>query len=103
MVLAGLIATVDATKRALTEQTFLFFGAGMASVGCAELLVLAMRRSGLTDTEARARIWMMDSKGLLVSSRPASEISKEKQAFVHDGPVWPRRSASRMDGRGVGG
>ena len=97
------MATVDFTQRPLHEQTFLFFGAGMASVGCAELLVLAMRRSGLTDAQARGRIWMMDSKGLLVKSRPVAEISKEKLAFVQEGPVhgcahrrWrPWRAANR--------
>ena len=89
--LAGLLATVDITGKPLAAQTYLFFGAGEASIGCAELLVLALRRGGLTDAQARARIWMMDSKGLLVKSRPLETLSKEKQAFLQDAPVRRRR------------
>lgn len=46
----------------LEMHTYLFFGAGQTALGCASLLVTALAAEGLTEKEARARIWMMDSK-----------------------------------------
>ncbi len=46
----------------LTKQRFLFFGAGQANIGCAALLLAALRDEGLSEREARSHIWMMDSK-----------------------------------------
>ena len=105
MVVGGLFSTVDVTNVPLRDQTFLFYGAGMASLGCAELLVNALRRDGLTDAQARARIWMMDSKGLLVASRPRSDFIAQKLPFVRDGPVRLRggwRRPIRVDAAATG-
>ena len=46
----------------LKKQHFLLFGAGQANIGSARLLVRAMTMEGLTQDEARARIWLFDSK-----------------------------------------
>lgn len=37
-----------------------------ASIGIAQLLALAMKGEGLPPEEAYSRIWMVDSKGLIV-------------------------------------
>ena len=37
-----------------------------ASIGIANLLVMAMEQEGVSTEEARSRIWMVDSGGLLV-------------------------------------
>jgi malic enzyme len=49
----------------LGQQTFLFYGAGQTALGCADLLMAAMtseKGPGMAETEAAARIWLMDSK-----------------------------------------
>ena len=46
----------------LADQTFLFFGAGQANIGAAQLLTLALAQEGLSAAEARSRIWLMDSQ-----------------------------------------
>ena len=46
----------------LADQTFLFFGAGQANIGAAQLLTLALARNGLSAAEARSRIWLIDSQ-----------------------------------------
>lgn len=49
----------------LRDQKIVFVGSGSAGCGIAELIISAMIAQGLTDTEARARIFMVDRYGLL--------------------------------------
>lgn len=59
-------------------------GAGGAAVGIADLLVTAMLHSDptLTSEEARKRIWLVDSQGLVTSCR--TEDLKHKKAYAHE-------------------
>jgi malate dehydrogenase (oxaloacetate-decarboxylating) len=50
----------------LREQTIVFVGAGSAGCGIAELTINAMISEGLSDAQARARVFMVDQYGLLV-------------------------------------
>ena len=80
-VLSGLLGALRQRGVApLEQQRFLFFGAGQANLGCAELLVLALKRRGLSDAEARWRIWLVDSQGLVAADR--SQLSAGKAAFA---------------------
>ena len=47
---------------ALTEQTFLLLGAGQANIGSARLLQKALQADGLSEAQARERLWLFDSK-----------------------------------------
>ncbi len=49
----------------LCDQKIVFVGSGSAGCGIAELIISAMIAQGLTETEARARIFMVDRYGLL--------------------------------------
>lgn len=67
----------------LKRQKFLFFGAGQASLGTARLLVQLMQAvGGMTVEEARSRIWMMDSKGLVEKGR--GDLSAEKAQYAQE-------------------
>ncbi|NQW28941.1 MAG: NAD-dependent malic enzyme [Ignavibacteria bacterium] len=79
---AGVIAALRFTNRKLSDQTYLFFGAGSAGIGIADLLSTAMLKDGLTIEEARKRCWLVDSKGLVESSR--TDLSDSKKKFAHD-------------------
>ena len=79
---SGLIAAMRFKEQRLQDQTFLFFGAGSAGIGIANLLCAAMEKEGVTNEEARQRCWLVDSKGLVVSSR--QDLTPAKQAFAHD-------------------
>ena len=83
--LAGILTALKASGRKLTEHTFLFQGAGQAAVGIALLIAMAMeKREGVTREEALARIWLRDSKGLVVKDRPEGGISEPKEPFAHE-------------------
>ncbi|KAK7108037.1 NADP-dependent malic enzyme-like [Littorina saxatilis] len=79
---AGVFASLRITGKKLTENTFVFLGAGEASIGIAELLALAMREEGLSREESYKRIWLVDSKGLIISDRPTGGINHHKEPFT---------------------
>lgn len=63
-----LLAASDVTDIPLKDATIAFLGAGSAGVGIAEQLVRLMIRQGLSETEARGRIYMVDRNGLLTDA-----------------------------------
>ena len=79
---AGVFSALRVTRKRMAEQTFLCLGAGEAASGISELLAAAMAADGLTPEQARARCWMVDSKGLVVASR--SGLAEHKKAFAHE-------------------
>ena len=68
--LAGLLAALQMIDKPLTEQRVLFLGAGSAGTGIAGLIISAMKGKGLSDADARKRIAMFDTQGLVVEGRP---------------------------------
>ena len=82
VVLAGIYSALRITGQGLAAQKFLFFGAGEAGTGVANLIVAALKEEGLSDAEARARFWFIDSKGLVVKSR--SDLAEHKLPYAHD-------------------
>lgn len=72
-----------ASGRPLHDQRILFFGAGSAGVGVAVQLKSFFTRQGLTDDEARERIWLCDSKGLVTKDR-GDKLPAHKVHFARD-------------------
>ena len=70
--LAGIFSSIKVTNTNLVDNTFLFYGAGEAAIGTASLIVLAMTKQGLTEEQAREKIWLIDSKGLIVKVNETS-------------------------------
>ena len=80
--LAGLLSSQRITKRDLEDEKILFYGAGTAGIGIANLYVTALTKKGYSKEEARSRCWFVDSKGLVVSSR--KNLSRNKLPFAHE-------------------
>uniref|UniRef100_A0A8C7CWA2 Malic enzyme n=1 Tax=Oncorhynchus kisutch TaxID=8019 RepID=A0A8C7CWA2_ONCKI len=83
--LAGLLAAQRAIGKPITEHRILFCGAGEAALGIASLITMSMVEKGLTQDEARKKIWMFDKDGLLVKGR-SQETDSNQEAFVHESP-----------------
>lgn len=71
--MAGILSGLRITNQPLRDQRLLLAGAGAAAHGIADLFVAALCSEGLSPTEARARVWMMDSHGLVTRGRPGLE------------------------------
>ena len=92
--LAGIVSALRVSGAKLTDQKILFFGAGEAAAGIADLVVAAMVAQGLTEPEARRRNWLIDSRGLVVGSR--TDLAEHKRAYAHDhAPIGDFLSAIR--------
>ena len=80
--LAGLFSALRITGAPLEEQKVLFFGAGEAATGIADLIVSAMTAQGLTHEQAMRNCWLHDSQGLVVASR--KNLAQHKLAYAHE-------------------
>ncbi|KAL6972756.1 malate dehydrogenase (oxaloacetate-decarboxylating) (NADP(+)) [Sarracenia purpurea var. burkii] len=84
VVLAGLMAALKLVGGTLAEHTFLFLGAGEAGTGIAELIAMEMsKQTEVPVEESRKKIWLVDSKGLIVSSRMKS-LQHFKKPWAHE-------------------
>ena len=59
----------------------MFYGAGTAGIGIAELFVAALQKDGLSEDEARSKCWFIDSQGLVVKGR--EKLTRSKLPFAH--------------------
>ncbi|CAA2977594.1 NADP-dependent malic enzyme-like isoform X2 [Olea europaea subsp. europaea] len=84
VVLAGLIAALKVVGGTLADHTFLFLGAGEAGTGIAELIALEIsKKTDAPIEETRKQVWLVDSKGLVVTSRKES-LQHFKQPWAHE-------------------
>ena len=85
--LAGVYSALKITGQKLTDQKFLFLGAGEAGIGIGDLIASAMADAGLSASEARERCWFVDSTGLVVQSR--DDLAAHKLPYAHDHAFIP--------------
>ena len=79
--LAAIIAAMKIKRETLDKQVFLIHGAGAGGVGIAEQIEIALIEGGLTYEEARARIFTVDSQGLVATDR---DLEPYKRKFAKD-------------------
>lgn len=64
-----LMAACQARDETIADQRVVFVGAGSAGCGIAEQVVVAMQAEGLSETQARRRVFMVDREGLVTSDQ----------------------------------
>jgi malate dehydrogenase (oxaloacetate-decarboxylating) len=77
---ATLLAAVYATGIPLREQTIAMFGTGSAGTGILDLLIAEMKEQGLSDEQARKRIYAFNHLGLLIEG--CEGIKPGQEAFL---------------------
>ena len=80
MALAGLLAATEQGKT-LKEQVFLVSGAGAGGIGVAQQVRNGLVRLGMSAAEAHKRIFVLDSRGLILDDREGLEDYKKE--FAH--------------------
>lgn len=78
--LAGLVNACRLKGERLRDQRVVIHGAGAGGVGVAWAIREGMVRDGLSREEASARMFVLDSKGLLTDARKFEDY---KQSFAH--------------------
>lgn len=81
---AGLLASKRVTGKKISENSFVFLGAGEAAIGIADLVVKAMQAEGCGLQEARDKIWLFDIDGLLAKGRPEGRLGGHKAFYAKD-------------------
>jgi malate dehydrogenase (oxaloacetate-decarboxylating)(NADP+) len=82
--LAGLIAAMRIRRERLSDQRIVFCGAGSAAVGIADMICSGIAdEHSLTFEQARRLVWMVDSKGLVTTTR-GGELQEHKVPYARD-------------------
>jgi malate dehydrogenase (oxaloacetate-decarboxylating)(NADP+) len=81
IVLTGMINAAKLKGTKLSEEKYLFLGAGSAGIGLADLICSAMAKDGLTLKQAQDRIYLFDINGLLESTR--TDLLDFQKPYAH--------------------
>jgi len=84
--LAAILSAMKIKKESLSKQVFLIHGAGVGGVGIGEQIYNCLIDYGLSVDEAKNRIFIIDSKGLVTSDR---NVDFYKKKFVKDSKKFP--------------
>lgn len=80
--LAGVCASSRVTGKAFKDLRIMFLGAGSAATGIGDLMAAALEVEGLSEAEARARLWFVDKEGLVVAGR--DDLLEHNLPYAHD-------------------
>lgn len=93
VVLAGIYGALKIVGGNLSDQVFLVFGAGAGGIGVARQIRSALQDEGLSETEAKDRIYVVDSRGVLCEERKG--IDEYKREFARSADFareWKREN-----------
>ncbi len=93
-----LLAGCKQIGQQLKDQRIVFLGAGSAGCGIAEQIIAQMQREGLSEAEARERIYLIDSRGLLTDDLDYLKTFQKpvaQKAAIAQG--WTKNDTGRVD------
>ena len=89
--LGAIIGASKVAKKKISDHKVVFVGAGSAAIGVADYLRFAMLSEGLSESEAKARFWIVDKDGVLHTDR--NDLTEEQKRYARDPndiADWPR-------------
>lgn len=75
--LAGILAAMKVKKAKMQDQVYLVHGAGAGGIGIAEQIHTELMEQGMDEKGAAARIFTLDSKGIVTSDRDLEPYKKK--------------------------
>lgn len=94
IVLSAVISGMKVTGQSFADQRLVVYGAGTAGTGMADQISAAMVRDGLSEEEARARVWLIDKNGLVIEDMEG--LPDYQQAYAR-----PKRERDDFDADGT--
>lgn len=91
--LAGIINAMKIKKEKLVNQKFAIHGAGAGGVGIARQIHAALLKEGMTSISAFERIFILDSKGLVLDSR--KKVDDYKKPFAKPASITKKWKLAR--------
>ena len=82
--LGGVCASTRLSGVEFADLKVMFLGAGSAATGIADLMVPALVQTGLSEQQARERLWFVDVEGLVVKGR--DNLMEHNLPYAHDHP-----------------
>lgn len=82
--LSALLSALEVTGEKISGQNVIMYGAGSAAKGIVGQILTAMETEGLSESEARARVWLMDSRGVVHDGRTGLDPFKQSVAQSQD-------------------
>jgi malate dehydrogenase (oxaloacetate-decarboxylating) len=83
--LSGILAACHLRNESLTDEVFVIHGAGAGGIGVAWAIREGLVRAGLSRAEAQSRVFVLDSRGLLLKDRDMEpyklEFAQERAAI----------------------
>ena len=93
MALAGVLSACKLRKERLADQRIIVYGAGAGGAGVAWAIRDELMREGLSMQDARARIFVLDSKGLLMEGRKMEDYKQTLTTSQSDVAGWGGNTA----------
>lgn len=80
IVMSAVISGLKVTQENFADQRLVVFGAGTAGTGMADQISAAMVRDGLSEDEAKKRVWLIDKEGLVTDDQ--SDLPTYQQTYA---------------------
>ena len=93
MALAGVLSACRLRKERLADQHIIVYGAGAGGAGVAWAMRDGLMREGLSRKDALARIFVLDSKGLLMEGRQMEDYKQSLAKSQSDIAGWGANAA----------
>lgn len=95
--LGAIYKALKITRKKFSDQQVVILGAGSAGAGIAEYILQAMVAEGMEETKARRHFFILDSRGLLQTTR--TDLSEIQQKFAQPSELassWKAREGEKI-------
>lgn len=98
IVMSAVFSGLKVTKQSFSDMRLVVFGAGTAGTGMADQISAAMVRDGLSEAEAKSRVWLVDINGLVIDDM--ADLPNYQQAYARPADEvkdWARDANGHVD------